>query len=257
MADCPNCGAGVPEESKFCPECGRPLTAEASEAGTAVYDVPRRRLWPPDPLVLVVVLIAAGGVILLVGGRWAWGLAVLLLAGLVFLSQREVERRAARASLGALRERFSAHRDVITVRSRGQLELFRARRELAELEARRARGFQELGRAVFEEDKTGIEAAKTALGETAGLIEGKEAEIQALLEHIDARVREAQSGVQATEKMEAPPEPARVPEPWPPPDEGDPPAPAPVPEPSPADPSPAPEQPPSPQGKRKRRAKKA
>jgi hypothetical protein len=253
-AECANCGASVPASSRFCPECGRVLAAEAAVPATAVYDAPaRRRLWPPDPLVLVAVLIAAGGIILLVGGQWAWGLAGLLLAVLVFLSQREVERRAARATFAALRERFSARRDVWTARSRGQLELFRARRELAELEAQRGRAFHELGRAVFEEDETGMEAAKTALGGLVERIKAKEAEIQMLVEQIEERVRRAQAGVQATEKMEQPPEPARVPEPWPPPDEGNPPGPVPVPEPSPAEPPPEPEHPPTPQSKRRRK----
>jgi hypothetical protein len=55
-----------------------------------------------------------------------------------------------------------------------------------------------------------------------------------------------------TLRMETPPEPARVPEPWPPPDEGDLPDPAPTPAPGepipgPAEPSP-PQHPPAPQG---------
>lgn len=244
----------MPASSRFCPECGRPLTAEAAVPATAVYDAtPRRRLWPPDPLVLVALLIGAGGVILLVGGQWAWGLAALLLSVLVFLSQREVERRAARATLASLRERFSARRGVWTARSRGQLELFRARRELAELEAQRGRVYHDLGRAVFEEDETGRDAAKKALGGLVERIQAKEGEIQMLVEQIEERVRRAQAGVQATERMEQPPEPARVPEPWPPPDEGSPPAPVPVPEPSPAEPPPEPEHPPTPQSKRRRR----
>jgi len=244
-ADCPHCGSGVLATSRFCPECGRPLTAEAD--ATAAWDAPPRRRWPPDPLLVIVALIAVGGVILLAGGQWAWGLVVLLLAGLVFLSQREVERRTARATLAALRERVTVSRDVWTARSRGQLELFRARRDLAELEAQRARACQDLGRAVFEEDETGMEAARTALGVIVERMQGKEAEIQTLLTEMDERVRRAQAGVQPTEKMEQPPEPARVPEPWPPPDEGDPPAPLPVPEPSPAEPPPEPEHPPTPQ----------
>lgn len=208
-AECPNCGSSVPASSRFCPECGRPLTPEAAASATAAFAAPlHRRLWPPDPLLLIVALIGVGGIILLIGGRWEWGLVVLLLAGLVFLSQREVERRAARATLASLRERFSAHRDVLTARSRGQLELFRARRELAELEAQRARGYQDLGRVVFEEDDAGTEASRGALDALVERIRGKETEIQALVEQIDERVRRAQAGVQPTEKMAQPPEPA-------------------------------------------------
>jgi hypothetical protein len=208
---CPNCGTTVDPSSRFCPECGRALTSEAGPA-TAVYETQRRRLWPPDPLILVVLLIAAGGVILLVGGLWAWGLAVLLLAGLAFLSQREVERRAAGATLAALRERFSARRDVWTARSRGQLDLFRARRELAELEARRGRAYHDLGRAVFEEDEPAREATRAALDELVAAIREKEAEIQTLVEQIEERVRLAQSGVQPTMRMEQPAQPEQAPE---------------------------------------------
>lgn len=253
-AECTSCGSSVPGTSRFCPECGRPLSAEAAASATAAYEAkPHRRPWPPDPVLLVVVLIAAGGIILLVGGQWAWGLAVLLLAGLVFLSQREVERRVAQATLAALRERVSARREVWKARSRGQVELFRARRELAELEAQRSRGYHDLGRTVFEEDQSGTEAAKAALGELAERINAKEMEIQMLVQQIEERVRRAQAGVEATEKLEQPPEPARVPEPWPPPDEGTPPEPVPMAEPSPADPPPHPEHPPPPQSKRRRK----
>jgi zinc-ribbon domain len=247
-AKCSNCGSSVPAVSRFCPECGRPLLAGASE--TAVGGVPHRRWWPPDPLLLLVALILAGGILLFVGGKWAWGLVVLLLGALVFLSQREVERRAAGATLAALRARFSAHREVFTARSRGQFDVFCARRELSDLEAERIRLYTDLGRAVFDEDETGIEAGKNAVGDVAERIRKKEAEIETLIEQTDARVRRLQAGVAPTEKLESPPEPVRIPEPWPPPDEGDPPAPVPVPEPSPGDPAPEPEHPPTPQERR-------
>jgi zinc-ribbon domain len=243
-AKCSNCGSSVPAASRFCPECGRPLLA--GSAGTAAYGVPPRRRWPPDPLLLLVALIATGGIVLFVGGKWAWGLVVFLIAGLVFLSQREVERQAARATLAVLRARFSAQREVFAARSRGQLDVFRARRELSDLEAERVRLYTELGRAVFEEDGAGMGAGKQAVGDVAGRIQEKEAEIETLIEQMDARVRQVQAGVAPTENLE-PPEPARIPEPWPPPDEGDPPAPVPVPEPSPGDPAPEPEHPPTPQ----------
>lgn len=251
--ECGNCGSRVPEASRFCSECGRPLAGDATQ--TAAYEAPPRRGWLPDPLVIVAVLIGAGAVILFVGGEWLWGLVVLLLAVVVFLAGREGERRAARLRLAALAARLSAHRGAFSARSRGQLELFRARREMAELEAERGRWYAGLGRAVFEEDEAGSEAAKSTLGGLTERIRAKEAEIHTLIAQTDERVRRAQAGVAATEKMESPPEPARIPEPWPPPDEGDPPEPARVPEPTPDAPPPEPERPPTPQGKR--RAKRA
>jgi zinc-ribbon domain len=257
--ECPNCGASLSAEGRFCPECGAAVAA----AATAVRGPKRFRWWPPDPTLLIVLLVVAGGVVLLVGGQWAWGLAALLLALVIFLALREVERRAARLTLAGLWARLAAHGEVVSARSRAQLELFRARRELLQLQAARTRGFQELGRAVYEGDQEGMESARSALADLTKHLEQKEAEIQRLIDETAARVRNAQAGVAPTAKLESPPEPARIPEPWPPPDEGDPPEPAQVPEPSPAEvpepspdqPAPAPEHPPTPQQKagRKRR----
>jgi hypothetical protein len=255
MPDCPNCAAQVPAGSKFCPECGRALADAPVTPPSAAW-----RRWPPDPLLVVVVALVAGAVVLLVAGEWAWGVVALLGAGLVFLSQREAERRAARYALAGFGARIAATRDVFAARSRGQLDLFRARRERADLEPERGRAFRELGQAVYYKDKAGTESAKAAVAEVVGKIEAKEAEIDTLIKAVQERVQRAQFGVRPTERLEQPPEPARVPEPWPPPDEGTPPEPAPSPspepEPSPAEPPPKPEHPPMPQTKaRKRKAR--
>jgi hypothetical protein len=206
--------------------------------------------------VVVTVLVAVGGIILLAGGIWAWGLVALFGAGLLFLSQREAERRAAKFALAGLRERVFATRAAVAARSRGQLELFRARRERAELEAERGRALHQLGHAVFYGDKAGTKTAKAAVADVVERIADKEAEIESLIRQTDQRVQEAQAAVKPTEQIvaEQPPEPVRIPEPWPPPDEGTPPSPEPVPEPSPDDPVPEPELPPMPQTKARRKA---
>ena len=252
MPNCPTCGTEVAAESRFCPECGRPLTDEARD--TVVRPVERR--WPPHPVLVVAVLVWIGAIILLVSGVWAWGVVALLAGGILILSQREAERRAAKHALVDLRERVVATRAAVAARSRGHLEIFRARRELAELGAERNRGLHRLGEAVFAGDKAGTKAAKADIQAVADRIQEKEAEIQALIRQIDERVDRAQVGVRPTERIQAeqPPEPVRVPEPWPPPDEGDPPAPVPVPEPSPSEPPPSPEHPPMPQTKGKRKS---
>jgi hypothetical protein len=195
--------------------------------------------------------------VLLVAGVWAWGVVALLAAAVVFLGTRTEERRAAKYALGGLAARFSAGRSSVAARSRGQIDLFRARRERAELEGERNRGLQRLGHAVFYEAETGIESARAAVQEVVDKIATKEAEIQSLIDRTEERVQRAQAGVRPTEKLESPPEPARIPEPWPPPDEGDPPEPAVVPEPSPDQPAPDPEPPPTPQAKAKRTRKPA
>jgi hypothetical protein len=192
--------------------------------------------------------------VLLVGGVWAGGVFVFRAAGILFLTQREAERRAAKYALLGFRERFFATRASLAARSRGQLELFRARRERAELEAERGRGLHRLGHAVFYSDKTGTKTAKADLEAIVERISTKEAEIETLIRQTGERVQRAQAGVKPTERIQAeqPPEPARIPEPWPPPDEGDPPS-LPDPEPPPEEPPPAPEHPPMPQSKGRRK----
>jgi hypothetical protein len=203
-SSCPHCGEALPRGARFCPECGRPASSDT------VVAPPRKRRWPPDPIVLVVVLVAVGGVILLAGGLWAWGLVVLLVAGVVFLSQREAERRAARYALAGWQARLAASREALAARSRGQLDLFRLRRERAELEAERTRAFTALGRAVFGGDKDGKKAATDVVQGVVDRIEAKEAEIDSLVRRMEERVNRAQAGVRPTEQLPAAEEPSEA-----------------------------------------------
>ncbi|MGH3022066.1 MAG: hypothetical protein ACRDNI_00285 [Gaiellaceae bacterium] len=261
--ECANCHANVPGESRFCPECGRPLVEAPTEETASV-----RRLWPPEWGLLVVVLLTAAGIVLLGAQAWLWGILLLLLAGGVYLVQRFTEKRASRIVMGNVRSRIAAHRELVSARSRGQIDLFRLRRELAELQAERSRGFNELGRVGYERDRAGVQAARAHLDDVTARIAAKEVELEAHLHEMRSRVRAVQAQAAPTEKLEAPPEPPRIPEPYPPPDEGTPPGPAPVPErspepvpepspepvpePSPEQPAPEPEHPPAPQTRRRR-----
>jgi len=231
VPECGQCGAALAAESRYCPECGGRFGEDASS---------RTRLTPPPPLLAIAALIGIGGIILLAGAVWAWGIVALLAAVVLFLFDGFVDRSVAARVLGDVRGRFAATRESVALRSRGQMGVFRARRELAELHIEKDRIFRELGQAVYFEDEMGMKAARTAVDTVVGRIRDKEAEIETLIRQTEALIQRVQAPVQETVKLEAPPEPARVPEPWPPPDEADIPEP---PQPTPGEPTPGPEEP--------------
>jgi hypothetical protein len=166
---------------------------------------PGRRLWPPDPFLVIAGALVAGGIILLVAGVWAWGVVALLGAAVVFLATRADERRTAKYALAGLAARVSARRDALSARSRGQIELFRARRERAELEGEKTRALQRLGHAAFYEEGEAVDQARQGVQEVVDRIAAKEREIGALIERTEEQVLHAQAGVRPTEKLDAPP----------------------------------------------------
>jgi hypothetical protein len=232
------------------------------ECGSALSPPPERAstLWPPDLLLAVALVLTAAGALLVGVGIWVWGTLALLLAGAVFFVRWEAGRLAARPAVTGAWSRLSAQRARLRARSRGQLELFRARRELAELNAERSRGYHELGRATHAGDTSAADAARALVDDVAARIEAKEIEIAGLVRKIDERVRTVAGQAAPSPTLETPPEPARIPEPYPPPDEGEPPEPArvpepfpePTPEPSPGTPPPEPVHPPAPETRRRR-----
>ncbi|HXV56729.1 MAG TPA: hypothetical protein VD704_02585 [Gaiellaceae bacterium] len=263
--ECSTCGAAAPAGSRFCPQCATPLPAETPGARSDYW-----RFWPPDAWLVAAGLLAAAGIVLLGAELWLWAALLLLAAAAVILLRLLSGGRPPSGVLGVVWGRLSAHREVVSARSRGQLALFRLRRELAELQAERSRRYHDLGRAAYLEDERSAAEARSRLDELSAQLSAKEEEIVALVGALEERVRRLQFQVAPTQRLEAPPEPARVPEPSPPPDEGTPPEPARVPEPSPppdegAPPEPArvpepspdapvpePEHPPTPQSRRRR-----
>ena len=235
--DCPHCGTSVPASSRFCPECGRSL--ETGLLDQPLLARPGWTLWPPDVIVLIAGLVAVGGLILMIGGAWAWGVVALLVAVVLVLARSHLGTRSAAQALVDVRGRAVATREAMAARSREQVEIFRARRELAELHAERSRLFHDLGYAVYQGDKTGTDGARTEIETVEAQISEREAEVEALRQETVDRVERAQGPIRPTERME-PAGTARVPEPWPPPDEGDLPGP---PTPSPGEPTPGPEEP--------------
>ncbi len=216
---CPTCGANVPAESRFCPECGAPAI------GPDGVETRLRKYWSaPDAGLLAGIALAGVGILLVGIQVWLWGILVLVLAAAVLVLRSKAGRRGTGVALGAASARLTAHRRVVGARSHGQLELFRLRRELAELQSERSRGYHELGRATHAGDEAEADAAKAQLDDVGLRIVAKEAEIGALVGQMEERVRRAQAEVTPTEPL-----------------------PEPVPESAPDDPAPDPEPPPEPE----------
>ena len=222
-ASCENCGSALPERSRFCPECGSRVGAGPGE--TAVEEL------PPDETGQVPVAYETARPRYFGVFRPAKALAPVF---------------------RALRETTGYAVESVTVHSTARVELYRLRRELADLLAQRAECARLLGEAVYAGDEEGTETARGQMAELDGLVSAKEEEMERTAADAMERIQRAQLQVQPTQ-VEPPapspdpfpepsplPQPVPVPEPTPEPSE--PPGPAHVPE-----PTPAPSPPPTPQ----------
>ena len=195
---------------------------------------------------------------LLFGTHWVAALilavvSLLLLALFVGIARRRPDTTLARVSATAVdrvRERTAWMVELMSVRTVAGRELSRLRNELFALSRAREERLRDLGAAVYAEDE---EATQTLTDEIRRLDETaqeKEAEMHAVAEAAEERIRKGRLSVQPTLIEQPPPqvpEPAPppdegtppqqplIPEPGPPPDEGTPPAPEPIPEPGPPD----------------------
>jgi chorismate mutase len=222
-ASCENCGAKLPKDSRFCPECGMRVGAGPDE--TAIQEL------PPDETGEVPVEYETARPRYFGVFRPAKALAP------VFRALRETTEYAV---------------ESLSVHSTARVDLYRLRRELAELLAQRAECARALGEAVYAGDEGGTSTARERMAELDGLVSAKEEEMERTAADAMERIQRAQLQVQPTEIE--PPVPA--PEPFPEPSQ--PPQPVPVPEPTPApsepsgpayvpEPTPAPSPPPQPE----------
>ena len=220
-ASCENCGSTLPEGSRFCPECGSRVGAGESE--TAIHEL------PPDETGQVPVEYETARPRYFGVFRPARALAPVF---------------------RALRETTGYAVESVTVHSSARVELYRLRRELADLLAQRAECARVLGEAVYAGDEDGTEAARGRMAELDGLVSAKEEAMERTAADATERIQRAQLQVQPTQieppapapepfpEPSPPPQPVPIPEPMPEPSE--PPGPAHVPEPTPA-PSPPPQ----------------
>jgi hypothetical protein len=265
VASCANCGAELPETSRYCPQCGHPAAA----GETKVMELPPEetgrvpvqyaqavpRYYGITPTTLVLVLAGAAltlAVVLFALGHWPFGLIALGVSVLLLLVFLEAARRkpdgpVARSTADALdgfRARAGVAADSLATRGRAARRLLALRRELQRMVLLRGRLLFELGDAVYRGDDQGTERAHGQVRELDELAALREAEMEEVMVQTQERLQRRRLEIQSTEMVELPDEPAQpgegtpvgpavIPEPYPPPDEGNPPEPAIMPEPGP------------------------
>jgi hypothetical protein len=275
-ANCANCGARLPKEGRFCPECG--VRTSAAHDITAVEAIPPEEtgrvpvhavaatpryfgIAPPLALLTIAVAGLVAGIVLLVTGSAIAG-GLLLAAGVLFAvlfvaaARRAPDNAIARVGRRALettRDRTGLAVEAVSVQSTARRELLRLRREVAELVAARAEAARTLGEAVYRGADEEAEKARDRMSELDRSRADKETEMRTVTARANERIQRAQLQVQPTEVVEPPqvpepmpapsepPQPVIVPEPSPVPSE--PPMPVPSPEPGPEPSPPQPEQP--------------
>jgi hypothetical protein len=275
-ANCANCGARLPKDGRFCPECG--VRTSVENDATAVEEIPPEEtgrvpvhtvavtpryfgIAPPLALFALAVAALAAAIVVFVAGKVIAGALLLAAAALfsvlfVTASKRLPENAVARVSrrvAGTVRDRTGFAVEAVSVHSTTRVELFRLRRELSELFAERAEAARALGEAVYVGAEDEIEAGRNRMSELEQALADKEGEMRRVTAAANERIQRAQLQVQPTEVVEPPevpepmpapsepPQPVIVPEPSPVPSE--PPMPVPSPEPSPEPSPPQPEQP--------------
>jgi len=275
-ANCANCGARLPKGGRFCPECGV-RTSVANEV-TAVEEIPPEEtgsvpvhkvaaspryfgIAPPLALFALAVASLVAAIIVFVAGNAIAG-ALLLAAAVLFsalfvaASRRLPENAVARVGrhlVESIRARTGFAVEAVSVHSSARIELFRLRRELADLVAERAEAARVLGEAVYRGAEAEVEAGRNRMSELEQALAEKERQMTTVTAAANERIQRAQLQVQPTEVVEPPqvpepmpapsepPRPITVPEPSPVPSE--PPMPVPSPEPGPEPSPPQPEQP--------------
>ena len=220
-AKCENCGADLPENSKFCPQCGTAVAA----GDTVVAEVPppepdptpvepqvaQRRLFGVPPTSVLLLLTALGvllAIVLLVLGEWPWALIVVGLTGFVGTGLFAQARRlpgetgvATKASLRGfdlVRARSRAVVETVAAHGSARMELSRLRREVSALAADRRERVRELGEAAYGNDRAAVKALKERIKETDDEVQAKEAQMAKVSLDAQERIGRAKLEVQPT-----------------------------------------------------------
>ena len=220
-AECQTCGADLPENSKFCPQCGTPVAV----GDTAVAEVPapepepapvepqvaERRLFGVPPSSVLLLLTAAGvvlGIVLLVLGEWPWALIAFGITGFVGTGLFAQARRlpgetggATKASLRGLdtvRARSRAMVETVAAHGSARMELSRLRRDVSALASARRDRVRELGEAAYGNDRAAVKALKEQIKEIDDDVQAKEAQMARVTIDAKERIGRAKLEVQPT-----------------------------------------------------------
>jgi hypothetical protein len=217
-AKCATCGATLPKNSKFCPECG----AAVASGNTVVQDVPatetgptpveehvsQRQLFgvPPSSVLLVLAIVGLiVAIVLFATGYWPWALIAL---GRRALSLHRLRvpgsppsgrrRHAGSRLLSALmgvRTRAGAAKETIAAHGGARIELSKLRRDASGLAKQRSERARELGEAVYAKNTTATKELKQRMQEIDDELSAKEAQMAKVT--IDAQERIGKARLQA------------------------------------------------------------
>lgn len=257
-ASCPNCGSRLTRRGRFCPECGARVRVE--EGDTVVQELPPDEtgpvpialatatprffgVTPPSAVLALGAASLALGIALLVSGHVVVGGALLGVSLVLFVFFLRLVREVPDAAVSrlssvaaeAVRARAGFAVESLAAHSGARVELFRLRRELTELTARRGELARALGEAVYADDAETSRSVREQMAELDDVIAAKEEEMERTAAGAMERIQRARLQVQPTQIEPPPPVPEPFPEPSPPPE------PVPIPE-----PTPEPSEPPGP-----------
>jgi hypothetical protein len=195
---CPNCGAALPAEARFCASCG----ARAGVIETVRSEPHWFGVAPPQLLLAIAVLTLVAALVLFALGHWPYGLILLctgalLLAAFLEAARRHPDSTVTRASVDA-RERARSSWQTLLARQAATAETRRIKSALLLLDSDRRGALQELGAAAHAQDATAEAAARARLEELDAQETALQAELVETLGTADERIRKARLPVQET-----------------------------------------------------------
>ena len=207
-ATCPSCEKDVPPGMQFCGWCGAEIEGRGETVNVhsdrSVFGVP-----PATGLLVLGGLLLGLAIVLIVTGHVIAG-AVLLVAGLLFLSafpqiarrpgESPVARHAVR-SYDGVRARAGATIDSIAIRASARRRLGELDDDLDQLREARSRGIVELGEAAFREDESEVARLRGEIRTADTAIESKERERGKVEVETEEKIGVTRSAAAPTERV--------------------------------------------------------